>query len=308
MWVAKICINKLLHVKLFIMKAFQEYIETGNTNSIRILHFEQTDSEMPWHFHQEIEIVYFPKGLGRVCVNDFFESFNAGDILLIGSNIPHVYLYGKSYEKQKIPSITAAYVIQFSSELFNSQTLQLPEFQNIKTLFEKMKYGLKIKQKWRKEFAEKIKQLSECEGVFQITCLIELLESIAKSGSYKLISNNLPTETNVSDQKVRLQKLINFLQSNYNQEIRLDDVAKKANMNKSAFCRYFQQHFRKTFTEYLNELRIGYACKLLVNNKLSVSEIGFQVGYNNISYFIRQFRKQHNVSPLEYRKNYKISD
>jgi YesN/AraC family two-component response regulator len=289
------------------MKAFQEHIETGSTKSLRVLHFEQADSDLPWHFHSEIEIVYFLKGSGRVLVNDFFELFSKGDIILIGSKIPHVFLYGKLQDKSEQSTILEAYVIQFSAELFNFQILQLPEFLNIKNLLLRMKFGLKVKPNIRKKISELIIKISESEGIYQITTLIEILELLSKKEACKLIRSNIQSDV-PSDEKIRMQKIISYIQDNYNRTITLNEIANHANMNRSSFCIYFRQHFRKTFTEYLNELRVGYACKLLVNNKLSVSEIAFQVGYNDISYFIGQFKKLNSITPLQYRIKYSIKE
>ena len=279
------------------MKAMLEHIDTGLSGSMRIQHFRQAKMDIPWHFHPEIELVLMIRGTGRVFINDNFESFGKGDLIVIGSRVPHVYIADPAGSEDEMEFVT----LQFHPDLFQEPMMRFPEFFYLRKMLELSMQGIRLLGRNAKSMAKCIKAMERITGIAQVSGLIEILDMIGRSRKVLLVSTaSRPGEVGSGD-SVRLQKIINYLMQNYHKHISLDEVARIANLNRTAFCRYFRKHVRKTFTMYLNELRIGYASRLLMNNTLTVSEAGYKVGYNNMSYYIRQFKRIHGVTPSAYR-------
>lgn len=243
----------------------------------------------PWHFHPDMELVLITKGYGKRFIGDNIDSFIEWDLVLLGSNLPHVWINDPIFQNNS-ELVSESIVIQFNQDFFNPSQFNFPELKSLKRLFKLCQYGLEILgENNRKKINSMIFSLLEKEGVERLNTIFMLWEEILKNDRLELLaSDGYLNKLNIPSEE-RLGRVFDFVMNNYNQIISMDEVIDVAGMNKSAFCRYFKMKTGKTFSTFLNELRVGYASKLLIDDNLSISQIGFESGFQSISNFNKQF-------------------
>lgn len=248
------------------------------------------------HQHEEIQISFIVSGEGSLIVGDTISNYQSGDILVIGGNLPHVF---KSEQKDTEESYMLS--VFFTKTSFGNDFFQLAELAELTPFFNRSKHGFKITSK-QKLFKELFFQLEHASKLHQFISLIEILK-IASTASYKSLSSFVYNKTYSDNEGERMRNVIEYTMSNFKNDISLQTIADVANMTKNAFCKYFKKRTNKTYIQFLNELRIEYAMKLLQTyTDLSIAEIAEHSGFNNISNFNRQFKSKKNRSPKNYRK------
>ncbi len=256
-----------------------------------------------WHYHPELELVVILKSSGTRFIGDNIEKFNEGEIVLIGKNLPHMWLNDKEYFEKDSKLEAQAISIHFNENFAGDAFFNLPEMSSIEKLLIRAQSGirfigdLKLVINWIKEL-ETLMKFDKLMKFFQI------LNFLANHQEYKLLSSIGFVNSFKKTGRNNLVDVYEYIIKNFKDKITLDDVASIACMNPTAFSRVFKRVNRKTFSEYLNEVRIGYACKLLMEEKYNISEICFESGFNNISNFNRQFKKTTNYSPTQYIKTH----
>jgi AraC-like DNA-binding protein len=254
--------------------------------------------DINWHFHKEFELIYIIKGLGIRLVGDNLSSFYSGELVLVGPNLPHLWR-----TTGNISSVDRI-IIKFVEAPGNINLFSLPEFSSATTLLKKAERGISFGPKTEMEVRDKIIELSFVEGLQKWICLLSILDTLSKSADTEILSNPLMKLSLQDMEENRLAKVISYVSENYSIDIALADVAEIASMTTQSFCRFFRKRTNKTFVQFLNEYRIGKACVLLIENKLSVNKICDDLGFNSITNFNRFFKRQCNCTPVEYRKKY----
>ena len=164
--------------------------------------------------------------------------------------------------------------------------------------------GLLVGGKDHKKISELIKEVYRSSGIERLILFFKTLETIANTSDYELLSSaGYINYFNLADSE-RINKIMTFIMENYVKEIKLDELAALVNLTKASFCRYFKYRTHKTFSQFLNEIRIAHACKLLINKNMTITEICYETGYNNISHFNRQFKLITSSTASEYVKKY----
>jgi AraC-like DNA-binding protein len=260
---------------------------------------------VPWHYHKEIEIIFIENSCGMRYVGDHVEPFDEGDIAIIGSNLPHVWKNESKYLNNKSKHKAKACVIHFDDELFNGNFNLLPEMEGINKLIADSKFGIKFFGKSREILSEKIKSLMKKNDMEKLLKFFDILDFMSKTDEKQLLSSSGFLQIRTSKDFNRFDKVTHYIIENFNKSIDLKDIAKIANMTPNSFCRYFKKRTTKSFVTYLNEIRIGHACKLLIEDKKSISEICFESGFNNLSNFNQLFKKVKKMTPKEYNTNRK---
>lgn len=248
------------------------------------------------HQHDEIQISLIEKGKGTLLIGDSIYSYSDNDIIVIGSNLPHAFKSDKNTdETSKMMSLF------FTESSFGDSFFKLKELSEVSHFFSKSLQGLKVETN-KKVIIKAFKQLKEASKLNRFILFLEILKTIT-------ISNSEPLSTFVYNKKYsdlegkRMRNVFDYTIENARQKISLDDISKVANMTKNAFCKYFKKRTNKTYISFLTELRIENACKLLnTNTDLSINEIAFKSGFNNISNFNRQFKMKKGISPNVFRK------
>lgn len=255
-----------------------------------------------WHYHVELELIYILNGEGTQFIGDHISRFSKGDMLLIGSNLPHYWRCDDNYFRD-IPELFAeAKVIHFLQGFLGEPFMNLPEIINISDLLKKAQQGLLIKGETKEKLKPFLLTIQATTSAKKIILLLEMLNLIATSTDLTLLSSSTFQNNYNKSETERLNDIYNHTMSNFKQKISLEEIASVACLSVNSFCRYFKSQTKKTYSQFLTEIRIGYACKLLIENRLTISKICLESGFNNFSNFNRYFKMVTGQCPLEYKK------
>ena len=280
-----------------------EHLPVEYGSSFVVKDFDYAYYPTPWHFHPEYEIVLVTESTGKRYIGNHISDFAPGNLALIGPNIPHTYKNDKKYYEEGSTLRAKSIVIHFLEASIGKDFFTLPEAENVKNLLARSINGFHISGKTNKSVSNKLMQMVELTGLKRWLTLLDILNEIAESSDKTPITKGLEMGQNQKESD-RLCKVFDWVTSNFENEIKLSDAAKIANMNEYAFSRFFSLRTRKTFTEFVQELRLKKAAKLLMENELSITSICYDCGYNNISNFNRQFLRHFEMSPLKYRQSF----
>jgi AraC-like DNA-binding protein/mannose-6-phosphate isomerase-like protein (cupin superfamily) len=286
------------------MKPVLEHLPLEPEESFVVKSFDYPHYPTPWHFHPEYEIVLVTESTGKRFIGDSVCDFKPGDLAFIGPNLPHLYRNDPAYYTTKSQPMRArSIVIHFLEKSFGNDFLSLPETRNVKNLLLRSRRGLEVTGSTHAIVSERIHMLCTLTGLPRWLKLLEVLEILSESGELKDISRTHVVGKNEIESE-RMNKVFEFVVRNFTREITIREVANHVNLSQNSFSRYFSERTRKPFITFVNEVRLSNACKLLQENKRSVSEICFDSGYNNLSHFNRQFKKVYAVSPLAYARQF----
>jgi AraC-like DNA-binding protein len=287
------------------MKPFFQKLVPLPEQSIIFMDEEKPHFTVPWHFHPEIEILLVVKSSGTSYIGDNITRFTDGEICIIGENVPHWWKSDDSYLDNRNKEGVKALVIQFSKEIFNSNFINLPEMSAIRELLENSQRGIRFSGRSREVIGKQIIHIFQNTGIKRITELILLLDIMANASDYCYLSSVGYSKTINTFDFYRFNKIHEYIIRNFTKTIKLEEIASTVNMCETAFCRYFKKHTGKTFSSFINEFRIGHACKLLVEENITISRACFESGFNNLSHFNEQFKKITHHTPTEYMDAYK---
>lgn len=263
---------------------------------------------VPWHYHPAIEIMYITRGTGTRFVGDNIEIYEEGDVCMIGPNLPHEWRNDPVYFDKESGLRSTCICLFFKREIFEPNFIRLSEMNSIRDLLERSRRGLKFTGASKVEIARFIDHSVHDAGVQKVVNLLSLLKLMAESDEYELLASVGFTNAVNSEDSERFNKVYKYMVKNLANPIKLEDVSALVGLTPTAFCRYFKERTKKTFVEYLSEMRIGYAKKLLQENKMKISTISGEVGYPNLSNFISQFRKITGMSPSQYQKTFEVKE
>lgn len=283
------------------MKAKLEKIEPGFGSSFTVRKFSRIkgSTKPDWHFHPEYEIVYISSGRGKRHIGDHISYFEAGDLIFLGPDLPHFGFTQESSEAH------FEIVVQMKKEFLGKDFFSSPEMQMIQQLFERSKQGLSFSGQAKLEIGKRLEAMLEMEGFDRLMELLLVFQQMATSKEYKILNaNGFALEVNTQDYE-RMEIILKYIEQEFQDRITLEDVAKRINMTVPAFCRYFKKLTQKTFTQYVNEYRVAYASRLLLNDHLSIAAVSFESGFNNLSHFNKQFKLITGSNPREYRQKHK---
>ena len=253
--------------------------------------------ETPWHYHPEYEMVLVLEGRGKRFIGNNVADYEPGDICFIGSNLPHLY------RKDDADAVGGSLVIHFLEDFLGKDFGSIPEMQKIKILFDRSSMGIQVNGETRKKMSQLMNVLIDMQGMNRLVILLQLLNLLADTDEYELLSSTEIKGQN-NDDSDRLNRVFDYVMRNFKENIKVEHIAKLANMSYSGFCRYFKMRTKKNFTHFVNEIRVGYACRRLVETDLSVESVCFESGFNNKTNFMEQFRKIVRCTPYQFKKNY----
>ncbi|MBL7769633.1 MAG: AraC family transcriptional regulator [Flavipsychrobacter sp.] len=261
-------------------------------------HWECSYFDKPWHFHKEYELTLIEKSEGTRFIGDQVSLFQPNDMVLIGPNIPHLYRNSESYYKNS-KTVAKSIFIHFTDDFLGNSFFEVPEMKLVKRLLNRSNLGLVIQDQTNDYVRD---QLYEMQDLTPVKRLMKLLDILIVLSTSKHVSSVLSKEFTVSNNKdaSRIDLVFQYIMKNFRNEIYIEDIASKLNMSIGSFSRYFKHHTRKTFSNYVTEIRISHACQMLLEDAYSVSEIGFMTGFENQSNFYRHFKRYTGVTPKEY--------
>lgn len=293
--------------KVLQVKPVLEYLPRAAKESFVVASFDYEYYPTPWHYHPEYELVLVTESRGKRFIGDNISDFEPGNLAFIGPNLPHTYKNDQAYYKQESSLRAKSIVVHFLEESLGKDFLDLPECDNLQKLLVRSRSGLHITGEANKMVSRKLKDMLAVSGLKRWILLVDILHILSDTTEYSIISNDTIKGHHPKDNE-RLSIVIDTLIDSFQDDISLEEVALKVNMSSESLSRYFKQRTRKTFSQFLLELRLSHACKLLQQNEMSVAEICYNSGYNNLSNFNRQFKAHYKISPKQFRKQFEKQD
>ncbi len=253
-----------------------------------------------WHYHPELEIVYVNGGSGRRQIANHVSYYRNGDLIFIGSNLPHCGL------TEKLTNNKRETVIQMAPDLLNKAFFDIPEMSFMNGLLERAKRGLVFHGESKRSIGQLIEEMNEMNYFDRIVAMLKVFKAMDEAENYTLLNvEDFSMETTTKESE-KINTIFNYVKENYTKSISLEEIADVGSMTVPAFCRYFKKMTRKTFTEFVNEYRIAHAAKLLHEKQMSISEVCYDSGFNNISHFNKLFKAFFGKTPSVYREELKF--
>ena len=283
------------------LKASLEYLQPNSDRSFLLRDFGAEAFDAPYHFHPEYELTFIVHGLGKRYVGNHMESFESGDLVLIGPNLPHCW----KLEGMAAADVNAgAIVIQFSHEALGEALLEKPELADVRNLLQQAHFGISFDEEVANRLKGSLLTLSEKDGFFSLIAFLEILQRLATEKTYHLLNQGQTIAMETLADQQRIGSVFAYLVENFREKVSLDKAASIANMTPSAFCKYFKKITRKTFMETVIDYRLNYATQQLIQTNKPVSEVSFDSGFADVSFFYRTFKKRMKLSPLNYRHHF----
>ena len=272
---------------------------SNENSSFMVTHNKYPHFLKIWHYHPELELVVLLKSSGTRFIGDSIEKFEEGEVVLIGKNLPHMWLNDDIYFDGSSGLRAEAIALHFDEEFLGRKFLEAPEMKPLAELFNKAQRGIQFLEIDGK-LVENIKNLSVLGAYEGTIAFLKVLGALAKHRKFRLLSSAGFTNSFNTGANKELDKIYAYVFKNFKNPIHSKDVARVVHMNPSSFSRFFKRMHRKTFTRYLNEIRVGYACKLLMEDANNVTAICYESGFGNISNFNRQFKAIKGMTPTTF--------
>jgi AraC-like DNA-binding protein len=279
-------------------KPILEKLETGFGTSFTYKHFNvhhQNKNDTFWHYHPEIELVYINEGSGKRLVGSHSSFYRNGNLILIGSNLPHCG-FTDTLEKHQRET-----VIQMLPTFLGGSFFDLPEFHQVKSLLQRAQNGIVFHGEDKRQIGALIENLNEQSPLSRLLGLINILKELSEAKNYTLLNaEGYMLETKIEDNQ-RINLVFNFVREEFKRTISLDEISELVNMTKPAFCRYFKKITGKTFIEFVNDYRLTHAAKMLHEKQVSILDICYESGFNNFSHFNKKFKAFTSRTPSQYK-------
>jgi AraC-like DNA-binding protein len=282
-------------------KVIEKNIE-NQFEAITVLDLKDKYFDPNWHFHPHYQIFTVIDGSGTRFIGDNIQTFDRGDTVMTGPNLPHLWRSDKVYFDPEFTQKSHGIVVYFSENFLGNEFFEKSEMLNIKKLFEHSKRGMAIHGQMKEATVMALIKMTEQKGFDRILTLLTLLHDLSNGNEWERICSNSYENSYKFSETERMQKVHEFVLKNFKEEISLTEVAEIVNMSTSAFCRYFKKRSNKTFLDFVNEIRIGNACKLLPEDDCTIAGVAYECGFNSISHFNSQFKKIVGYSPGKYIK------
>lgn len=289
------------------MKA--QFIEVG-TPAAKTIHIKKINTDYlqsPFHFHDLCELVWIQESHGKRIVGDHVDHFLPGDLVLMGPNLPHIWLNDASFRdapvKGNVKSIVVYFPANFLQQLSEEEEIIAP----VKRLIERAERGVRFTGDTQQQVIQLLAGITRRKGLGKLLDFMRILELLTDSAEFEYLSSIQFENSFQPKDTARINVVYQYLMNNFPGDISLDDVAALANMTPPAFCRYFKKHTGKSLTRFINEIRIGHACKLLLDEDRSIGEICYESGYQNLTNFNKFFREIKGENPSQYRKSMRTS-
>ncbi len=256
------------------------------------------------HFHPEIQLTLIQEGEGTLIVGDKIDRFAPGDVLMLGPNLPHVLRSDPDYYQPESIRQSVAVSVLFRPEQMETGVLNLPETLHLRQLLAESQHGVRLRSFNNPALTSQLENLPGQRPFDQLLTLLHVLDELATQPDREVLSVTAYVQPQRPDDHRRLERVFSYILEQYHTQITLDDVANIASLTPGAFCRFFRQHTRKTFSTLLNEVRIEHACRHLRESKQSISQTAYVCGFTNLSNFNRQFKTITGLSPSDYIRRY----
>lgn len=264
-------------------------------------HFDPT-----WHFHPHYQLFLVEEGTGTRFIGDSIKPFGPGDLVFLGPNLPHLWRSDNLYFDRESGLITKGIVVYFTGDFLGPDFFEKQEMTPLRQLLDHARRGLEWTGPTRNRAASALLDVATQPVTFKrVLSLLTLLNELSHAADYQYLTNPGYVNTVKATETNRMQIVHDYVLNHFPDDLSLDTIADLAGMTSPAFCRYFKSRTNKTFSEFVSEVRIGHACKLLINGKLTVTQISFESGFRTLSNFNRQFKSITGQTPSVYVRTYR---
>ena len=264
--------------------------------------FQDHIDQSKWHYHQEFELSFITEGSGRRIVGDSVEEFHPGDLIFIGPKIPHVWISEHSNPGQPSGRTLESVYMLFGYDILPEGLTSLPEFTHVNHAIKYSQRGLRITGHTLNQVSRIMLQLPYLDAMKRLMYFYEIMDLIGKCETGNFLASDSYVKSKFQTNNSRIKKIHEYLMKNYREEINLEEIAYLVHMAPASLCRFFKSSTGLTVFEYLNKIKIDYSCKLLLNTELSIVNISYDCGFNNLSHFNKQFRKFLGQTPSQFRR------
>lgn len=286
------------------MSALFEELILNEGESFFIGIFQDNLEKSTWHYHNSFEISFITEGSGKRIVADSIEEFQPGDLIFIGEKLPHVWIADKNTPSPSGRTLEMVY-LRFTSDILPGTLLSLPEFGHVGRALELSERGIHILGDTLNQVSEIMLQLPYLSSLERMLHFFRMMDLIGQSKSNVFLASEEYYQKRFKTSSKRVATIHEYLMNHYKEEVNLGEIAGLVSMAEGSLCRFFKSNVGMTIFEYLNKIKIEFACKLLMNNDLSILDVSLDSGFYNLSHFNKQFRKFTGKAPSEYRKQFK---
>lgn len=259
-----------------------------------------------WHFHPQYQLFLVEEGTGTRFIGDSIKPFGPGDLVFLGPNLPHLWRSDQVFFDRQSTLKTRGIVIYFTENFLGNDFFDRQEMAHLRQLLDQARQGLEWTGITRSHAETALKELNKQSiGFDRVIRLLTLLNDLSRATDYRYLTSPGYTNTVKPTETDRMQLVHDYVLGHFPDDLSLDTIADLAGMTSPAFCRYFKTRANKTFSEFVSEVRIGHACKLLMDGKLNITQISFESGFRTLSNFNRQFKDITGQTPSAYVKTYK---
>lgn len=283
------------------MKLILKNSDTTAYKKVNVSKREIPCLDVAWHYHPEFELIYITKSNGLRFVGDSVSPFYPGDLVLVGSFLPHLWRNDISYYDEDSTQEVETIITKFDIDFLGNDIFKISAFNDVKKLLDRSKFGISFGESTRVKLHEQLMNLPNLSPVEQHVELLSVLQKLSNETKIEVLSSS-DMRQSTTESSERIDTVLRYISDNYATNIGLDDIADVACMTTNSFCRFFKKTTNKSFTQFLNEVRVRNASRLLVQNDASVSSVCYSVGYNSITNFNKQFKKIMGVTPKTFRE------
>ncbi|KIA94418.1 hypothetical protein OA93_19965 [Flavobacterium sp. KMS] len=286
------------------MKAVLIELPNQHSSLISIKKVKEHDFNATLHYHDFCELSFVKRSSGKRIIGDSITNFNDGDLVLMSPNLPHMWYGDVEMHNNRVNKSVEAIVTYFPINFFEKICSDDEDLSKKRALFEKAKRGMCFTGKARKKMTKHLEKMLHLGGLPQIIEFLKIVNIMLNTDEYELLAGLGYNHTYNEKDTERMNQVYKYIMMNFTKPISLETIASVAHMTPPAFCNFFKKRAQKSFTRFLNELRTGHACKLLQNEKLSISDVCYESGYQNFVNFNKYFKQIIGKTPSTYRKEF----
>lgn len=289
------------------MIVYKEITPLTQNDVFIIIDSKKIGFDYPIHYHSTYELTLVLNSSGNRIIGDSVEKYNSNDLVLIGPEIYHKWDDDDVAPKKR--NNARVITIQFSKDLFNHTLFLKDPFFSIHSLLKDSHRGLKFTGKTFRTISEKMRGLTSDNSFESVLEFLKILNILSSSKCKKFLASEGFISIKENEKSDRVNKMYSYILTHFDDSnLRITELAHESNMSPSAFGHFFKKSTNKSFTQFVVDLRLGYASKLLLNTNHSISEIAYKSGFNNIANFNRLFKKNKFITPKHYRQNLRYSN
>ncbi|MFH6602581.1 AraC family transcriptional regulator [Maribacter algicola] len=277
------------------------------THAFMVQELKQPVFDPNWHFHPEYQLFMVLKGKGTRFIGDHVKPFQEGDITFLGPNLPHFWRSDTEDSASDSDIHAEGIVVYFQEDFLGKSLLDKEEGIMLRKLFKKSLRGFDVTGKTATSVRRMLLDLPTLEGFDTVLGLLRILNLLSRTDDIELLASSGYTNTLREGDTERMNRVYAHVLKHFKRKIPISELAALTHMTPTSFSRYFKTHANKTYSEFVSEIRVGHACKLLIDKKMNASQACYESGFRTLSNFNRQFKAFTNRTPSAYKKRYEMT-